>query len=892
VPLGDAVTSGEFVSSGAMRILPVLALILGAATSSAQGRGYDALQPYTRASPDGSWSVAVDPDRRTGQGAANYRVTQSGKPIWSGDKPWTFREAVITDAGFAAGYADTSAGRFHVVILGSDGVVKLDESHARERSKVMHGSPWPWGVGVFDQPDLGRVVFCVAQPEGVSGTHEWWGFGLPNADVVLRKSPQLDSMPRNRRLRAHAVRGTPLTCVRVRGYEAGKSSVHCVLLDEDLEPVWESAALDTWDAGPEPKERVQDEAHDAFTPGVPPGTFAVALPHALVKVRFAVEHVAGAWSAREIGREPWAPSPKPPPLAKFGELPVTELELRGTFPLEGASTEQWALHDIQNFDFVGTDGFRVVRGDVGPADSLLRVDAAGRVLSEKSFELPGALSDLRPAYWWIGPKAWLATQSPFGNGARALAWRIDEETGVATQLTDFDSPSVKAVAGFGDGRFVVLATEHTEFSLEQCLIAFDVEGRRQWRVARDVDGSGPSRLFSPEDVAVTTDGRIVLVDSVRHTLQWFSLEGKIERALDLQEVWGRKPRYPDGVAADLDGGVLIRDFNGEPPLVRMRGDDTVLAAIRPRFPNGKVVDGIMRHARVAPDGRVWATDGQRLLRLDEGGVVDLELGARLDPDLLAEPCAAAIDMQGRALIQDRATAVVHVFDGRGKRLFTCRPDPKDFTNPNVLACLASTRDGGVVAQVSNGRKFIRFGPDGARIGEFQLPKEGSWFAPSPQSDGGYVSGAYSGNGFARVDESMRPQVSFDRAPDGSWLRNAARVAVAPDSAAVVAARAGAGALENSSALLVFDTEDPAVSRTILLPEATPRTYVSAGRKWFVTWSFDGEGLLVSRTTSVRWRFRISRAAEDRSIFMGFDPKTDELLALDPAGMRILRFALP
>src|SRR5207247_1729086 len=108
---------------------------------------------------------------------------------------------------------------------------------------------------------------------------------------------------------------------------------------------------------------------------------------------------------------------------------------------------------------------------------------------------------------------------------------------------------------------------------------------------------------------------------------------------ELEKAWGREPNYPSGVQADVDGGVLVHDFNGDPPLYRMRKDGTVRATLSPHFSDGRVVDGLTRQAHVAPDGNLWATDGQRLLRMDDHGGVDLQLGAKADPDMLTEPSA-------------------------------------------------------------------------------------------------------------------------------------------------------------------------------------------------------------------------------------------------------------
>src|SRR4051812_45790345 len=109
------------------------ALIAPSASTSLAHQGLlPDLQPRAYASSDGRWKLFVDPTRRDGGGSGRYRCTRDGVEVWSGTKPWTFRDATVTSDGFAAGYSyseggllTSGRGEFHVVVLAPDGTVRL-----------------------------------------------------------------------------------------------------------------------------------------------------------------------------------------------------------------------------------------------------------------------------------------------------------------------------------------------------------------------------------------------------------------------------------------------------------------------------------------------------------------------------------------------------------------------------------------------------------------------------------------------------------------------------------------------------------------------------------------------------------------------------------------------
>ena len=96
----------------------------------------------------------------------------------------------------------------------------------------------------------------------------------------------------------------------------------------------------------------------------------------------------------------------------------------------------------------------------------------------------------------------------------------------------------------------------------------------------ELQGSGDfkdlsSFYGSPKDITATTNGMIATLDGSRNLVQFFDRTGKHHHTIDLEKAWGRKPNYLSEIAADRDGGVIVEDFHGEHPLVRMNVDGTV-----------------------------------------------------------------------------------------------------------------------------------------------------------------------------------------------------------------------------------------------------------------------------------------------------------------------------
>jgi sugar lactone lactonase YvrE len=285
-------------------------------------------------------------------------------------------------------------------------------------------------------------------------------------------------------------------------------------------------------------------------------------------------------------------------------------------------------------------------------------------------------------------------------------------------------------------------------------------------------------------VTVTSDGRVVVLDNIQDFLQFFSSEGGFLRALELKEPWDRDPNYPTGIRPDLDGGVIVHDFNGQPPIVRMDREDRVTAAFQPRFADGKLFR-IRSDMQVAGDGSLWTSDGESLLLLDRTGVVQRVLGSVPEADVLGRVARLVLGPADHLYAADRRTGCVHVFDATGERLRVCRPRPEDFDGELSLPSLTVNDAGEVFLAEDGSMGFVRFDPSGERHGIARLALDQvsqDWYA-QPGTGRTWVVG-YEALFLVESDRSVVR--SIVRAPDGTWLREMGPAGVAPDGSIVLA----------------------------------------------------------------------------------------------------------
>ena len=446
---------------------------------------------------------------------------------------------------------------------------------------------------------------------------------------------------------------------------------------------------------------------------------------------------------------------------------------------------------------------------------------------------------------------------------------------------------MKHLAGGSDGGFVVVT--EGEFA-EDGAIAFDRDGKRRWRAGRK--HSDPGRLMSPEAVAVLSDGRAAVVSSFTKLIQLYDSSGQNTGVVDLDRKLKQKPTYPSELARDGRGGFLVGDFQGRIPVWRIKDDGSDAVGFKPRYPDGRTFP--YHIVRAGPDGRVWTTDDEMLLRLDDDGVVDRALGAKPDTDVLDSAIALTLDGAGRIYAVSGRTMAVHVFDPDGHRLRVLGPLPTDFVTPARDAHVMVAPDGSVyLFGPQPGRHNgdgLRFTPSGEREPNSgsgaDAINDGCCFQPA--GPGIWESGFHELRFRGGKGEAAR---SILRRPNRCWFEWTQALGVGPTGAAVVVSlNRQLGRYVNRAVNLYAPDGKPV--RTIDLP-GEGLVYQTAYDGHRVVVSLYSTLLLISAETGDIRKIVPSVGPGERAAWSAYiPPGRSELWLFAHESTSIERFALP
>ena len=220
----------------------------------------------------------------------------------------------------------------------------------------------------------------------------------------------------------------------------------------------------------------------------------------------------------------------------------------------------------------------------------------------------------------------------------------------------------------------------------------------------------------------------------------------------------------------------------------MRSRRNRARGLRPRYDDGRPTGRLFR-VRAGPDGTVWGSDGEALLRLTEDGVVEDAVGAPARTDDLGEIAALTLGAGDRIYAADRRTGAVHVFGPEGRLEHVCKPDPGNVEGALDSPSLTVTRDGRVYLRPDDGLDddggFLEFSASGERVARHSWSDRSRLWNPAT---GGFW--AIRGHDLALMDENGQVLRTIARRSDRKWLDRISEAMVAPDGSIAVAANSG------------------------------------------------------------------------------------------------------
>lgn len=821
------------------RILGLLqapVLLYGTFSATASFDSPRVVNPYTNASPSAKFICEIDPTDIYGRGDAKYRVLQNGSAIWEGVKPFTLVQSAVTDEGVVAGYgytfgengfsargAKAGAGDFVVAIIEPMGRLRLHEVVSRQESRFLHDIPNPLARGMILDGPGNRLVVRVRDPDINRSRESWWVYevssGKKMGTVELSSGDRGTASP----IRAVPILGTSLILVHCWRYEHPDANARFALLDSAFKEIW----LATWrrDYNVDGNEAAEDQLRDkiwaegAILDGSKSNRFTLFSAKRSEEVSFLVQsepHDSKKWVVSEVERRKHISVPdtveKPLPLK-----PVA-LKALGSFSLDDApATDSEVFQNLIAFGFDGTGRINLLRRSNNDAYTLALVETNGTLVRDVALPNPTRQGLTRQVkFAWATKDHWIVTSSELGPEGKTVAWWLNAPAGKLEPVSGFTAPAIESLVGTPDGGFVALCVHHFKYTMEDELIAFDARGKVRWRVKQDYQND--RALFSPEDITVTTRGQLAVLDNIQQRIQFFDLNGgAFIRSIALEKEWGRKPNYPSEISAEKNGGVLVYDFQGSPPVVRMNPEGKISSQFRLKQKDGRAIDPTYG-VRVSPAGRVWACDGASLVRVTDEGIADLVLGSVPGGAALGCIACLSVDQKGQLYAADERSGDVHVFDQDGRRLRVCTPLNSDFAKRLTMADIAINEQAEVF--LSGGDSFpekptyVHFGPDGQRVGmkQFALDNIKERWYPLPVNDRTLVVG-YQDAFIVDADGKVRRKIQ--RRPDGMWLEHPDSASVAPDGTFAIVS---GGSLRGTHFFVNLYSADGDPIRTVVLPD--------------------------------------------------------------------------
>lgn len=801
------------------------------------------VDPKSYFSPLGKWRLDVDPSTIYGAGGASYVVKNAGKTAWQGSKPFTLLAAEVTDGGVVAGYSysggtlEGHGSKIHLIILDAHGDLVLDATEDRRDTRVIHGDPEPWVNGILLDAETDRVTFRV---EDSDVGERWETFCLSNGKAVSTHTLRRPDTPEKGYVWLHdvrAVRGTPLNLVAW-GIEEDTN--------DGARPDTRFALLDSrgktfWQFDP-PRRRIRRDS-----PEIPP-----ILPHNALRefeilsaltgerVRFRVNGGAeSGFRVSEIRRDPYDMEDKTTPPPPNIETPSEARVLPSiTLGRDGEGDDLNPVRGVTQFDIDSKGRFGFARRDAACTVTFVLLD--GDATQERVL---GSLEATHkecytPLVAWAGGSTWLVTQEYAMGGSQPIGWWVDVDTRVLRRFTVSEALMPLAVAGTRQGA-VVLIGANSDFATTLLWIDSNNRENRSFREA--VDASHLS--FSPKDVAVTRTGDVAVIDVIRRFIDVFDRSGSHKQSIDLEATWGRDPRYPSGLSTAADGGFFVDDFGAERPLVRIDGDGSIRAEFSPRYEDGNAT-GRIYSVRVAPDGKVWGSDGEALLQLDERGVVVSSIGPSADVERLGEIAAWTIGQDEKTYAVDRRSGAVHVFDSKGLKVRTCAPGTGQIADALDDPSLSVSIDGRILLHAGDSfdetASFLEFSPN-CSLTTRDVAARSMFWSPSPV--GLWIRRFQE---LALLDLQGRETLRIDRRPDRRWLNVIHTVVLASNGSLAVASDGrkndGDDGRSEDWALSTFGPGGQARTTAFFQPSVDSATFAFDGRR-IVAW--DGERLRIT-----------------------------------------------
>ncbi len=827
----------------------VLIVVLVALVVAAPAIAADyVLNPTTYRSASGRYELYVNPSAPNGSGPAFYRMTLDGIEVWAGERPFTLREAKLTNGGRVAGYAYEGGviptphngyrySGLTVCILDLDGeTLQRDSSKAKRKEFRVSGFGFGYGraysksvSGTLLDEAGDRFVLLVPRSEW-KAPRAWWIYRLTTGEFLEIVSPDRPGaavptqgeLEREFTLEVKRVPETPFVVAHwylddgsdeLQGRSAAVS-----VLGLDGKQLWKRNF---------PKEYSEEEkylftnAYDRLSKQLASELRSFSFHSFSLgqRLSFSIERDSDSgWRVIETGRVEVsidaptdnAPSPKVEILA-LEELEPIRLQHPSGKGQPIAKISDFAIDDDGCFAFLGWSSLDECR--------FIRVAPDGVVLADIS------LDELRPAHdrdhflspalkgrWFIVQNDANEEQHERGQlvesieAPRARAWIFDPNSAELNEIKHFSSSKIVSIAPTDDGGFISLSTSDSVGFGAKTVSRFDRYGTSIWKwnaTARHTNLTFDAVTWLPGV------GVVALAGTGSSSLTFLSQFGDAPETEQLTDLLKREFNYLTGAKAGRDGGLLLYDFNTEPSCIVIDSELKEVSAWTPRLEDGRSVP-IVGDVQAAPDGSFWTSDGQAFLRLNDDGVVDKVVRPLASDGTGGYEEIWTVDSKGRIYTFNGLTAEVRVYASDGSYLHACKTESADYDIRIEIHGISVDGEGNVHVQLNyglaHGPEYLVFSPTGERIGWKEVVVDSGWenWHFKPDNSGLWVLGY---DEIYLLDEDDQLIKTILRRANGDWLQYAGDGAVAADgSLAVICGPIGMRSTQRPAVISIYDAK--------------------------------------------------------------------------------------
>ncbi len=187
---------------------------------------------------------------------------------------------------------------------------------------------------------------------------------------------------------------------------------------------------------------------------------------------------------------------------------------------------------------------------------------------------------------------------------------------------------------------------------------FDATGRFLGKWGSFVDTKGqleaqPGAFWGPRDVAITTDGKVLVTDTGNKRVQEFDADGRFISAFGGDGTEPGRLKEPVGIAVDREGNVYVADTWNRRIQKFDRQQHPVAQFAVPGWDSQSISN--KPYLAIDQEGRIYYTEPEkhRVVVLNLAGQVEASKGAMgTDPSSFNLPTGVAVSPQGELLVAD------------------------------------------------------------------------------------------------------------------------------------------------------------------------------------------------------------------------------------------------